>query len=145
MIRRLPLLLQSKLTCISRVPSSTKSDIFSLGATMYEICLGRLDNLPENGQEWQDIRRGKLLPMPNTAIELQMIVREMMAPEWITRPSADRLLKRRQLMSDEQQQLMIERNKANVANMALDAQKVSRCDKRLASMFILAGLEKSIF
>ncbi|KAL3817212.1 hypothetical protein ACHAXA_001767 [Cyclostephanos tholiformis] len=101
----------------------TKSDIFSLGATMYEICMGRLENLPENGQEWQDIRQGKLLPMPNTAIELQTIVRDMMAPDWITRPSADNLLKRRQLLSDEQQQLIVERNKTNVANMALDAQK----------------------
>ena len=114
-----------KLTSISYVLLSTKSDIFSLGATMYEICLGRPDNLPENGQEWQDMRRGKLLPMPNTAIELQMIVRDMMALEWITRPSAESMLKRRQLLSDEQKQLFIERNKANVANMALDAQKVS--------------------
>ncbi|KAL3796377.1 hypothetical protein ACHAW5_001253 [Stephanodiscus triporus] len=105
------------------VPPSTKSDIFSLGATMYEICLGQSENLPENGLEWQDIRHGKLLPMPNTAIELQMIVREMMAPEWITRPSAEKLLNRRQLLSDEQQQLIVERNKVNVANMALDAQK----------------------
>jgi wee1-like protein kinase len=112
----------SRFSCVA---PSTKSDIFSLGATMYEICLGRPENLPENGQEWQDIRHGKLLPMPNTAIELQMIVWEMMAPEWITRPSADKLLKRRQLLSDEQQQLIVERNKVNVANMALDAQKVS--------------------
>jgi len=124
-IRRLSFCFIIKLTSIFDVPLSTKSDIFSLGATMYEICLGRPDNLPENGQEWQDMRRGKLLPMPNTAIELQMIVRDMMAPEWITRPSAASLLKRRQLLSDEQKQLFIERNKANVANMALDAQKVS--------------------
>eukprot|EP00804_Cyclotella_cryptica_P020732 CCRYP_003505-RA/>CCRYP_003505-RA protein AED:0.26 eAED:0.26 QI:135/0.8/0.66/1/1/1/6/451/832 len=96
----------------------TKSDIFSLGATMYEICLGR--PLPENGPEWQDIRHGTLLPMPNTAFELQMIVRIMMAPEKESRPSAADLLKKRQLMSIEQQQLIVERNKANAANMALN-------------------------
>lgn len=37
----------------------TKSDISSLGATVYEICLGR--PLPVNGQEWQDIRSGRHL------------------------------------------------------------------------------------
>ncbi|KAL7504382.1 hypothetical protein ACHAXN_002045 [Cyclotella atomus] len=96
----------------------TKSDIFSLGATMYEICLGR--PLPENGQEWQDIRHGILQPMNNTAFELQMIVRAMLAPEKESRPSAADLLKKRQLMSQEQQQLIVERNKANAANMALN-------------------------
>ena len=99
-----------------------KSDIFSLGATMYEICLNR--PLPDNGNEWQDIRHGKLLPMPNTTHELQMIVREMMAPEWINRPSARALLKRRQLLSAEQQQLVVERNKANVANAALSQERL---------------------
>jgi len=100
----------------------TKSDIFSLGATMYEICLARPQNLPENGQEWQDIRQGNLLRMPNTPFDMSMIIREMMAPEWRNRPSAEELLKKRQLLSDEQRQLIVERNKANAANTALDAQ-----------------------
>ena len=91
---------------------------------MYEICLG--SSLPENGQEWQDIRHGMLLPMPNTAFDLQMIIREMMAPEKESRPSAMKLLKKRQLLSDEQRQLIVERNKATAANRALDAQMVSR-------------------
>ena len=102
----------------------TQSDIFSLGATLYEICLSRPQNLPENGQEWQDIRQGNLLPMPNTPFDMSMIIREMMAPEWRTRPSAEDLLKKRQLLSDEQMQLIVERNKANAANTALDAQMV---------------------
>lgn len=63
--------------------------------------------------------------MPNTAFELQMIIREMMAPDKESRPSAAELLTRRQLLSDDQRQLIVERNKANAANMALDAQMVS--------------------
>ena len=90
---------------------------------MYEVCLGH--NLPENGKEWQDMRSGVLLPMPNTAFDLQMIIREMMTPAKESRPSASELLKRRQLLSDEQRQLIVERNKANAANMALDVQMVS--------------------
>jgi len=100
----------------------TKSDIFSLGATMYEICLGRSQDLPSDGQEWQDMRSGILLPMTNTPFDLQMIVREMMAPEWRTRPSAEELLKKRQLLSEAEKQLIVERNRAEAANMALDAQ-----------------------
>jgi hypothetical protein len=101
---------------------------------MYEICLGK--PLPENGQEWQDIRQGILQPMPNTPFELQMIVRTMLAPEREDRPSAADLLKKRQLMSSEQQQLIVERNKANAANMALN-QMVS-CSLNLPLTLFLA-------
>jgi len=104
----------------------TKSDIFSLGATMYEICLlghgGPPKPLPENGQEWQDMRDGKLRTMPNTPFDMQMIVREMMAPDPNGRPSAEELLKRRQLLSEGERQLIVERNKATAANRALDIQ-----------------------
>ena len=36
----------------------TKCDIFSLGATVYEICRGR--PLPPNGEEWHSLRSGSL-------------------------------------------------------------------------------------
>ncbi len=98
----------------------TKSDIFSLGATLYEICLGR--GLPENGQEWQDIRQGVLLPMRNSSFDFQMIIQTMMSPQKEDRPTASELLKKRQLLSEEQRQLIVERNKAEAANMALNAQ-----------------------
>eukprot|EP00814_Leptocylindrus_danicus_P019766 CAMPEP_0116039804 /NCGR_PEP_ID=MMETSP0321-20121206/23877_1 /TAXON_ID=163516 /ORGANISM="Leptocylindrus danicus var. danicus, Strain B650" /LENGTH=592 /DNA_ID=CAMNT_0003519289 /DNA_START=14 /DNA_END=1792 /DNA_ORIENTATION=- len=98
----------------------TKSDIFSLGATMYEICLGR--SLPANGTEWQAIRDGVLRPMLGASIELQHTVRDMMRSEFNERPSAADLLKRRHLMSQEQQALIIERNKVAEANMALTVQ-----------------------
>ena len=38
--------------------SLEKSDIFSLGCTLYEVC--RCEPLPFSGQEWQDIRGGVL-------------------------------------------------------------------------------------
>ena len=89
---------------------------------MYEISLGlnpqHPKSLPENGQEWQDIRHGILLPMPSTAFDMQMIIREMMSPEWRSRPSAEMLLKKRQLLSDDERKIL-------GLNMALDAQMVS--------------------
>jgi wee1-like protein kinase len=63
----------------------TKSDIFSLGSAMYEICLGR--PLPMNGQEWQDLRSGKLSPLPNTDDALANIIQRMMSPVASNRPS----------------------------------------------------------
>ena len=98
----------------------TKSDIFSLGATIYEICLGR--GLPENGQEWQDIRNGVLQPMRKFSFDLQMIIHGMMSTGKEDRPTASELLQKRQLLSEEQRQLIVERNKAEAANMALNAQ-----------------------
>lgn len=98
----------------------TKSDIFSLGATLYEICLGR--GLPQDGQEWQDIRQGVLHPMRNSSFDFQMIIQTMMSPKKEDRPAASELLKKRQLLSEEQRQLIVERNKAEAANMALNAQ-----------------------
>ena len=56
-----------------------------------------------------------------------MIIRKMMAPDRHGRPSAEDMLKKRQLLSDEQRQLIVERNKANAVNMALDVQMVRRC------------------
>ena len=64
--------------------------------------------------------------MSNTAFDLSMIIRKMMAPDRHGRPSAEDMLKKRQLLSDEQKQLIVERNKANAANMAMDVQIVRR-------------------
>lgn len=99
----------------------TKSDIFSLGATMYEICLGR--TLPSDGEEWQNIRAGILFPMPDTPRDLQLLIKEMLHPNPDARPSAKNLLKRRPLLSDEQKQLIAEKNKVLEANMALQVQQ----------------------
>eukprot|EP00588_Corethron_pennatum_P015741 CAMPEP_0194280988 /NCGR_PEP_ID=MMETSP0169-20130528/19424_1 /TAXON_ID=218684 /ORGANISM="Corethron pennatum, Strain L29A3" /LENGTH=895 /DNA_ID=CAMNT_0039025911 /DNA_START=54 /DNA_END=2741 /DNA_ORIENTATION=+ len=98
----------------------TKSDIFSLGATLYEICLGRM--LKPEGVEWTNIRQGKLSPMPKTGIELRKIISRMMSATSADRPAAKELLKFRSLMSAEQQELIIAKNKAAQANSVLQAQ-----------------------
>ena len=98
----------------------TKSDIFSLGATMYEICLGR--ELPMNGDEWQAIRSGNLLPLPGSDPELVQLIHEMMHPNYHQRPTASNLLKRPQLLSDEEKALIAEKSKVAQANMELAAQ-----------------------
>ena len=60
-----------------------KCDIFSLGVTLYEVCLGGR-SLPGCGQEWQDIRDGKLLHPPDTCFSFYSILREMMHPgKWV--------------------------------------------------------------
>lgn len=102
----------------------TKSDVFSLGATMYEICINR--DLPSEGQEWQDIRAGKLSSMEitNTPEELVSIIKTMMNPKIDLRPSASELLKKKPLLSEEEKLLILEKNKVLEANLALAAQKI---------------------
>ncbi|KAL3758861.1 hypothetical protein ACHAWU_003133 [Discostella pseudostelligera] len=70
----------------------TKCDIFSLGATMYEVCSRQ--PLPSCGQDWQDLRNGKLPLLPGTMPSLIAIIKEMMHPDPDKRPSATDLLSR---------------------------------------------------
>eukprot|EP00956_Cyclotella_meneghiniana_P003055 scaffold3740_cov51-Cyclotella_meneghiniana.AAC.16 len=71
----------------------TKCDIFSLGATMYELCLGH--TLPSCGEEWHNLRNGKLTAFWPPS--LYQITREMMHPDPAKRPSASDLLSRNEL------------------------------------------------
>ena len=82
----------------------TKSDIFSLGATMYEVISGR--TLPMCGQEWQDLRNGKVPPLPGTMPCLNAIVKEMMHPDPEKRPSATELLSREALCCEDSNPLL---------------------------------------
>jgi len=69
-----------------------KADIFSLGASIYEIFMQR--DLPPNGEEWTNIRDGKL--DANTLSKISTNMRElleiMMHPDPTQRPSAKDLL-----------------------------------------------------
>ena len=86
---------------------------------MYEIVTGR--ELPADGQEWQDLRAGRLGPMPSTPLELQNIIRQMMNQDGNQRPTAAELLTRRQLLSDDEKKLITEQNKAREAKEAWEA------------------------
>ncbi|KAL7543181.1 hypothetical protein ACHAXR_012467 [Thalassiosira sp. AJA248-18] len=82
----------------------TKCDIFSLGATMYQVISGR--PLPACGQEWQDLRNGKLPPLPGAMPCLNAIIREMMHPDPDRRPSATDLLSREALRCEDANPLL---------------------------------------
>mmetsp|Transcript_24964 Transcript_24964/g.51744 ORF Transcript_24964/g.51744 Transcript_24964/m.51744 type:complete len:1053 (-) Transcript_24964:196-3354(-) len=100
----------------------TKSDIFSLGIAVYEICLASAKMLPSNGSEWQSLRAGDIVLPPNTTDELFQIIKKMMHPTYQERPCASDLLKLPGLLSEEQKLLFTERKKVLQANQALEAQ-----------------------
>ena len=77
-------------------------DIFSLGATMYEVCLGR--PLPTGGDEWHAIRRGELQVMFDTPPVLKSIISNMLHPVAKHRPTAAALLRIEELLSPEQRE-----------------------------------------
>jgi serine/threonine protein kinase len=97
----------------------TKSDVFSLGLSLYEICLGGVRPLPTNGPEWQSLRAAQFHPLANTPDDMQEIIKQMMHPNAAIRPSASDLLKRPNLLSDEQKALLEEQKKVAQANLAL--------------------------
>jgi serine/threonine protein kinase len=84
-----------------------RCDIFSLGATMYRICLGR--ELPGSGDEWNDIRNGTLDELDGTHPEMKRFIAEMMHPDPSCRPTAKELLTREFLLSEQEKQLLAQR------------------------------------
>lgn len=76
-----------------------RSDIFSLGATMLSLALGR--DLPKNGPRWQNLRKGKLPPLPlNFSQDFSNLIQSMMNPNPSLRPSASELLKHPMLQDE---------------------------------------------
>ncbi len=88
---------------------------------MYEIVHG--SPLPGDGQEWQDLRAGRFSDTLRAQPDLQNIIKSMMDPEASRRPKAAELLTRRQLLSEEEKQLIFEQNKVREANRALAFQE----------------------
>jgi membrane-associated tyrosine- and threonine-specific cdc2-inhibitory kinase len=69
------------------------NDIFSLGITLLELACGL--ELPMNGTLWQELRT-KVLPetaMDSLSVGLKEIIRSMMEPDPLKRPTVDQLLK----------------------------------------------------
>lgn len=69
----------------------TKCDIFSLGATCYEIACFPSRTLKSDGQEWQDVRMGRLPMPPGAPQEFVDMIPQMMCENPAMRPSADTL------------------------------------------------------
>eukprot|EP00529_Nitzschia_sp_RCC80_P007591 CAMPEP_0113450154 /NCGR_PEP_ID=MMETSP0014_2-20120614/5676_1 /TAXON_ID=2857 /ORGANISM="Nitzschia sp." /LENGTH=1277 /DNA_ID=CAMNT_0000341469 /DNA_START=205 /DNA_END=4039 /DNA_ORIENTATION=- /assembly_acc=CAM_ASM_000159 len=111
----------------------TKSDIFSLGMTMYEVSLGGNKVLPSNGPEWQALRSTGAPLLPGVPPELYDIIQQMLRHNFQERPSAHDLLQRPQLLSEDQKMLLRERNKVMQANMALVEQRNKMRDQNTAS------------
>ncbi|KAL4572106.1 hypothetical protein LXL04_018875 [Taraxacum kok-saghyz] len=67
-----------------------KVDIFSLGATVYELIRG--STLPDSGPFFQNLREGKLPLLPGHSVQFQNILKAMLDPDPVKRPSAKELV-----------------------------------------------------
>ncbi|KAH8351439.1 membrane-associated tyrosine- and threonine-specific cdc2-inhibitory kinase [Drosophila kikkawai] len=87
---------------------SKAADIFSLGIAMLELACYM--DLPANGPLWHELRQG-ILPeefINKISLELQTVIKSMMMPDPMQRPTADQLLlhPRLQRMQQKRQSLM---------------------------------------
>ncbi|KAK7083113.1 Mitosis inhibitor protein kinase wee1 [Halocaridina rubra] len=67
-----------------------KADVFALGLTMYEAARGK--PLPLNGEEWHKIRNAELEPLPGYSVEFQKLLKQMVHPDPVARPTAVQLV-----------------------------------------------------
>ncbi|XP_031258909.1 wee1-like protein kinase isoform X2 [Pistacia vera] len=67
-----------------------KVDIFSLGASVYELIRG--SPLQEAGPQFSNLRDGKLPLLPGHSLQFQNLLKVMMEPDPVRRPSAKELV-----------------------------------------------------
>ncbi|XP_034690160.1 wee1-like protein kinase [Vitis riparia] len=67
-----------------------KVDMFSLGAAIYELIRG--SHLPESGYHFLNLREGKLPLLPGYSLQFQNLLKAMLDPDPVQRPSAKELV-----------------------------------------------------
>ncbi|KAG4958345.1 hypothetical protein AAZX31_13G012200 [Glycine max] len=71
-----------------------KVDIFSLGASMFELISSSCLPEPESGIQFFNPKEGKVPFLPGVSVQFQNLLTVMMDPDPVKRPSATKLLKR---------------------------------------------------
>uniref|UniRef100_A0A0E0CF52 Protein kinase domain-containing protein n=1 Tax=Oryza meridionalis TaxID=40149 RepID=A0A0E0CF52_9ORYZ len=66
-------------------------DIFSLGAAIYELIRGT--QLPDSGPQFSSLREGKIALLPGCPMQFQSLIKSMMDPDPMRRPSAKEVLR----------------------------------------------------
>nr|XP_010940009.1 wee1-like protein kinase [Elaeis guineensis] len=67
-----------------------KVDIFSLGAATYELVKG--SPLPDSGPQFSNLREGKIPLLPGYPMQFQSLLKAMMDPDPLRRPSAKEIM-----------------------------------------------------
>lgn len=110
----------------SHIPDLTKSDIFSLGASAYEIVRGK--TLPKNGPEWQDIRHGRIKIPFGYSYAIRKAIEIMMSRDPEKRPSAAQLLDE-YFVSDKEKEIKKWKNYAGWLEKEQTGEKKARIAK----------------
>jgi wee1-like protein kinase len=102
------------------IPDLTKADMFSLGATFYEIIRGK--ELPKNGEEWHQIRSEDLCIAGKYSDEFTAVVRSLLSRDPAARPSADYLLDTFLLSQTKQELRRLKLYNAHLESLLADRQ-----------------------
>lgn len=84
-----------------------KADIFSLGATIYELIIG--EELPCNGEEWHQIRDGKLEKMEKNkrfSESFKKIISTLLSSNPKNRPTAQEILEHEYFLGKNDKNIM---------------------------------------